>query len=88
MKKIYSFLIVTIILTSCGSDNKKSVEDIIATNNLEQIRKRKTQLDGEQQAIAAQLKQLDAKIKELDPQERVPLITTFDAKESVFQSLC
>ncbi len=84
MKKIYSLLIVTIILTSCGGDNKKSVEDIIATNNLEQIRKRKTQLDGEQQTIASQLKQLEAKIKELDPQERVPLITTFDAKEAVF----
>ncbi len=84
MKNIYSLLIVTIILTSCGGDNKKSVEDIIATNNLEQIRKRKTQLDSEQHAIAAQLKQLETKIKELDPQERVPLITTFDAKESVF----
>lgn len=84
MKKIYSVIIVTVLLTSCGGDKKKSVEDIIATNNLEQIRKRKTTLDIQHQTITAQLKQLDAKIKELDPQERIPLITTIDAKETVF----
>lgn len=84
MKNIYSLLIVTILLTSCGGDNKKSVEDIIASNNLEQIRKKKTELDVEQQAITSQLKQIEAKIKELDPQERIPLITTFNAKQSVF----
>ncbi len=84
MKKIYSLLLITLLLTSCGGDKKKSVEDIIATNNLEKIRERKTALDIEQQAIAAQLKQLQAKIKELAPQERVPLITTFKVKESTF----
>ncbi len=84
MKNIYSLLIVTIILTSCGGGNKASVEDIIASNNLEDIRARKAQLDVEQVAIVAQLKQLESKIKELDPQERIPLITTFEAKESVF----
>ncbi|MFI1744502.1 efflux RND transporter periplasmic adaptor subunit [Thalassobellus sediminis] len=84
MKNIYSLLLVTILLTSCGGDKKKSVEDIISTNNLEKIRERKTTLDGEQEVIATQLKQLEAKIKELDPQERIPLITTFEVKESVF----
>lgn len=84
MKHIYSLLIVTLLLASCGGDNKASVEDIIASNNLEQIRARKAQLDGEQFAITSQLKRLEAKIKELDPQERIPLITTFEAKASVF----
>ena len=84
MQKIYSLLIVTIILTSCGGDKKASVEDIIATDNLEQIRQYKTQLDSEQQTIASQLKKLEAKIKELDPQEKIPLITTIEAKEAVF----
>jgi len=36
------------------------------------------------QEINSQLKQLEAKIKALDPQTKVPLITTFTAKESVF----
>jgi membrane fusion protein (multidrug efflux system) len=84
MKHLYTLLIVTLLLTSCG-DKKKSVEDIIATNNLEQINTKKAQLDIEQQTLAAQLRQLEAKIKELDPQEKIPLITTFSVEEGLFE---
>lgn len=84
MKYIYLTLMSALVLNSCGGEKKKSVEDIIATNNLEQIRQRKTTLDAQQQEISAQLKQLEIKIKELDPLEKIPLITTFAAKEDVF----
>ena len=84
MKHIFSLLIVTLALSSCGADKNQSVEAIIATNNLEQIRKKKTQLDAEQQVLASQLKQLETKIKALDPQERRPLITTLKIKDTVF----
>ena len=84
MKFIYSLVIATFLLTSCGGDKNKSVEDIIATNDLELIRKKKSELDVSAQEISAQLKQLEKSIKTLDPQEKVPLITTFAAKEAVF----
>jgi RND family efflux transporter MFP subunit len=84
MKYIYLTLVSVLVLTSCGGEKTKTVEDIIATNNLEQIRQRKTTLDAQQQEISAQLKQLEIKIKELDPLEKIPLITTFTAKEDVF----
>ena len=84
MKHIFSLLIVTLALSSCGADKNQSVDAIIATNNLEQIRKKKTQLDAEQQVLASQLKQLETKIKALDPQERRPLITTLKIKDTVF----
>ncbi|TGV01928.1 efflux RND transporter periplasmic adaptor subunit [Flavivirga rizhaonensis] len=84
MKNIYSLVIVTLLLTSCGADKKMSVEDIIASGNLEQIRQKKTELDVSAQEISSQLQQLDSEIKKLDPQERIPLITTFAAKEAVF----
>ena len=83
MKHIFTLLIATILLTSCG-DKTLSVEDTIATGDLEQIRKKKSELDTEQQELATQLKQLEAKIKELDPQEKIPLITTFGVKKDVF----
>ena len=38
MKNIYSLLIVTLLLISCGNKDQ-SVDDILATNDLEQIRK-------------------------------------------------
>lgn len=84
MKNIYTLILITIIFTSCGGDKKKSVDDIIATGNLELIRKRKTELDASAQEISNQLKQLEAKIKVLDPLEKIPLITTFQVTEGVF----
>ncbi|TYA74480.1 efflux RND transporter periplasmic adaptor subunit [Seonamhaeicola marinus] len=84
MKYIYLTVLSAIILTSCGGDKNKSVEDIIASKDLELIRQKKTELDAQAQEISNQLKQLEKEIKELDPQEKVPLITTFAAKETVF----
>jgi RND family efflux transporter MFP subunit len=84
MKNIYTLIAITLLLSACGSDNKKTIEDIIATNDLELIRKKKIELDVSAQEIATQLKQLEAKIKVLDPQTKVPLITTFKAQEATF----
>jgi membrane fusion protein, multidrug efflux system len=84
MKNIFTILITTLILSSCGDTKKKSVEDILGSNNLEQIRKKKSELDADKQKLSSELKQLEAKIKELDPQEKIPLITTFAVNEDVF----
>ena len=61
-----------------------SVEDIIASNNLEQIRTKKLELDAQKLELENQLKQLSLKIKELDPQDKIPLITSIIAKQSEF----
>jgi len=84
MKHIYTILVLTILIFSCGSDKKKSVEDVIATNNLEAIRAKKDQIISKQIEIVEQLKQLDAKIDELDTTKKVALISTFTVKEEVF----
>lgn len=84
MKNLYILLLTALIISSCSGDKKKSVEDIIASDNLELIRKKKTELDASVQEISNQLRQLEAKIKVLDPQEKIPLITTFKTKEAVF----
>ncbi|NAS31813.1 efflux RND transporter periplasmic adaptor subunit [Flavobacteriaceae bacterium R38] len=84
MKKIYIIAIVSLIITSCGGGSGTSIESVLASNDLKQIRQKKTALDAQQKEILDQLKQLEAKIKELDPQEKIPLTTTFSAKESLF----
>jgi len=84
MKNIISILFLSILLIACGEGKKQSVESLVETGTLEQIRKKKVELDAEKQSISEQLKQLEAKIKDLDPQEKIPLITTFAAKETVF----
>jgi len=83
MKYIISITLIALLIVSCG-EKEQSVEDVLATNDLKEIRNKKAVLDAEQQVLTSQLKQLEAKIKELDPQEKIPLITTFEVKESIF----
>lgn len=84
MKNIFTLLILTLLVSSCGGDKNKSIEDIIATKDLELIRKKKTELDATEHEISAKIKQLEVEIKKLDPQEKIPLVTIFKATEQVF----
>ncbi|WP_298550145.1 efflux RND transporter periplasmic adaptor subunit [uncultured Algibacter sp.] len=84
MKNLFSLLIITLLLASCGGDKKQSIEDVIATENLEKIRLKRGEIVAKQQEITEQLKQLDEKIAVLDTTKKVPLITTFTAKLNVF----
>lgn len=84
MKHIYTLLILTLLLASCGNEKKQTVEAVIATENLEKIRLKRAEVVAQQQEIANQLKQLDTKISVLDTNKKIPLITTFTAKEEVF----
>ncbi len=82
MKNLY--ILFALVLVSCGGNSGASVETVLASNDLKQIRQKKTALDAQQQELVLQLKQLEDKIKELDPQAKIPLITTFVAEETVF----
>lgn len=84
MKNIYKLLFLSFIFTACGKDQKQTVEGVIETNNLEQIRKKRGEIVTQQQEIAAKLKLLDKKIAQLDSTKTIPLVTTFKAKQDVF----
>ncbi|MGB1307821.1 MAG: efflux RND transporter periplasmic adaptor subunit [Oceanihabitans sp.] len=85
MKHIFSIILATILLTGCSSEKKKnSLEKVLESNNLETIRIKRGEVVAQQQEIASQLKQLDAKIAVLDTTKKIPLITTFKAEQSVF----
>ena len=45
MKKIYLALLTTLILASCGEKKEQSLDDVIATKNLKEIRNKKSELD-------------------------------------------
>lgn len=86
MKNIIKLTVVTLLLVSCGGDKKSmSVEDLVSSGSLEQLRAKKTELSTQQQQIDAQLKALDEKINELNPQLKVPLVTTFTTEEMKFE---
>jgi RND family efflux transporter MFP subunit len=86
MKQSYSLLLLTIslFLAACGGDKKQTVEEIIATSNPEKIKEKRTLLVEEQQVLQDQIKSLDKALSQYDTVKKVPLITTFIAKNEVF----
>ncbi len=86
MKKIFSITLLSLLILSCGGEKKgKSIDDVIASQDLKEIRAKKDEISAKQTEIASQIKLLDEQISKLDTIKKVPLITTFMAKESVFE---
>lgn len=83
MKHIFIIALSTLLLASCGN-KEESVASLLEGNDLEKLRAKKSALDEQYNALGDELKQLEAKIKELDPLEKVPLITTFTVQDTVF----
>jgi RND family efflux transporter MFP subunit len=84
MKSIYTFVFALVLFISCGEKKAASVEGIIATNDIVKIKAKKAEIETKQQGLDEQLKILNTKLDALDTNKKVPLITTFKAKEVVF----
>jgi len=86
MKKVISITAIAALMIACGGDGKKlSVDDVIASSDLEAMQVRRTEIKAEQDAIQAQLKKLDAEIKKLDKTDNSAKVTTYVIKDSLFQ---
>ena len=84
MKKIFTILIATLFLVSCGGDKKENLETILNSGNLEKIQTKKKELEEEQVELISQIEQLNEQIEGLDTVKKLSLITTFIAKEEIF----
>lgn len=77
MKYIYTLLTATLLLTACSGEKKgKSVEDLVASNNLEALKEKREEIDAKQLEFAAQLKLINDRISELDTAKKLPLVTS------------
>ena len=85
MKNLLPLLIITLLLASCDSGEKQSVDAVIASQNIESIRAKKTELVTQQNLIKQEIKKLDIVISELDAGKKIPLITTFKLEEAEFK---
>ncbi|WP_417199290.1 efflux RND transporter periplasmic adaptor subunit [Bizionia sp.] len=85
MKNIKILIILALIISSCGSKNENSLDAVLASNNLSELKERRSQIDIKQQELNDQMALLNEKIAKLDTIKKVPLITTFKAKEEVFK---
>tara|TARA_B110000090_G_scaffold43580_1_gene48791 strand:- start:6240 stop:7415 length:1176 start_codon:yes stop_codon:yes gene_type:complete len=84
MKNIYLVLVTALFFASCGEQKEISLASILASNDLKQIKAKKSDIDKQQQALAIDLKKINDKLDALDADKNVPLITTLKVKEQVF----
>ncbi len=85
MKKIISITLLSFIIASCSGDKKqRTVEEIIDSQNLNDIIAKKDEITNKQIEYTSQLKLLDEEISKLDTEKKVPLITTFKVQEQMF----
>jgi len=84
MKIIYSLFALTILLTSCGGGNQKSIDDIISDGNLESIRAKRTEIVNDREIAVDKIKHLDSAIALLDTVKKLPLVTIHTVSDTVF----
>ena len=84
MKIIYSLFTLSILLTSCGGGNQKSIDEIISDGNLESIRAKRTEIVNEREIAVDKIKQLDSAIALLDTVKKLPLVTIHTVSDTVF----
>lgn len=85
MKKIIPTLILFLALISCGEDKTASLDSVIATGDLNELRSKKTQLSEQLNTLNDQVKILDSVIASMDKNERLPLVTTFEVTTQEFE---
>ena len=84
MKKIYLILVTSLVLISCGGDSKNSTTSVIEKGTLEEMRAKRTELVAQSESLRKELELLDVAIGKKDTNEKLTLITTFAAKDTVF----
>lgn len=84
MKNIIYTAVFSFLLVSCGGTVENSVEEVIESNNLQEIQAKKVELSEQQSALTGKIDQLNAAINRLDPNKNFPLVTTQQVQDTVF----
>ncbi len=85
MKNILYISFLSLLLISCGNGEEQSVDDVIATNDLAEIRAKKLELSKQQSDLALKMDKLDAAINELDDTRNFPMVSTLTVSDTTFR---
>ncbi|MEM6525014.1 MAG: efflux RND transporter periplasmic adaptor subunit [Bacteroidota bacterium] len=81
--RIALFTLTLVILAACGNE-PGSVDALISNGDLEGIRAKKKELTEQQRSLEQEIALLDSVISANDENRKLPLVTTFEAKQAAF----
>lgn len=84
MKNIITSLLIGFVIVSCGSDKKNSTESVIEKGDLTKLREKRAELVTQADALSKEIELIDNAIGKLDENHKLTLISTFTAKDTVF----
>ncbi|NNF82809.1 MAG: efflux RND transporter periplasmic adaptor subunit [Flavobacteriaceae bacterium] len=84
MKYLFPIILASVLIVSCSGNSGDSFEKALNSNDLQTLRTEKTKLETERQAISEKMRQISDLIETLDTLKKVPLITTFKVKDTLF----
>jgi RND family efflux transporter MFP subunit len=79
--------IIGLSLLSCGGQSQieKNVDKLIEENNLEELKKKRSELTAKEQELAKQIDKLSAAIANLDSNSVLPLVSIYKIKQEEFK---
>lgn len=84
MKKILVLATISALLISCGK-KEKTVDELLAERNLEEILAKKAALSTKQNELLDEIEKLDVVIAELDSSIALQVVTVTEVKPTVFK---
>lgn len=84
MKKVFFTVILSSFILSCSGNKSESTKDLITSKNLEGLKSQKEKKLKAFNALKNELKQINDAIVDLDPSEKLPLISMLEIKPENF----
>ena len=85
MNKIYSLLLI-IIISGCNSSRNASIETLIESGDLEELKKRKKEYVDAMNTMKVELNEINNGISLLDENERLTLVSKYEIQQTIFNT--
>ena len=85
MNKIYTLLLI-IIISGCNTSRNASIESLIESGDLEELKKRKKEYVDAMNTMKVELNEINNGISFLDENERLTLVSKYEIQETIFNT--
>ena len=85
MNKIYTLLLI-IIINGCNSSRNASIESLIESGDLDELKKRKKEYVDAMNTMKVELNEINNGISLLDENERLTLVSKYEIQQTVFNT--